>query len=93
MENTAEDRMHAAQGHKANLSNPNTSEESKKNSRQALEQLGGEDAFYGKKGDDAPAAGMGDDNRVLGGHKATLSNEGTSDAAKQHSKEVLEKNS
>ena len=53
-----------------------TSEESKKNSREALKALGGEDAFYGeeKQGDDAPAAGMGQTGNVLGGHKATLSN-------------------
>jgi len=53
-----------------------TSEESKQNSKQALEQLGGEDAFYGKdkQGDDAPTAGMGNEGNVLGGHKATLSN-------------------
>jgi hypothetical protein len=56
-------------------SSPNTSEESKQNSKQALQELGGEDAFYGKKGDDAPGAGLGENSRVLGGHKATLSNE------------------
>lgn len=83
-----------------------TSEESKQHSREGLNSLGGEDAFYGKQGDDAPAAGIGDDNRVLGGHKATLSNPSTaatsrsrwysanpsdtSEQAKQHSKDVLE---
>lgn len=58
-----------------------TSEESKQNSRQALDSLGGEDAFYGKKGDDAPGAGMGNNNQVLGGHKATLSNPSKDDTA------------
>jgi hypothetical protein len=29
---------------------PDTSEESKKRSRQALKELGGEEAFYGKQG-------------------------------------------
>ncbi|KAJ9160732.1 hypothetical protein NKR19_g3054 [Coniochaeta hoffmannii] len=32
-------------GHKANLSNPNTSEKSKENSRQVLEDLGGDDTL------------------------------------------------
>ncbi|KAK3051494.1 hypothetical protein LTR09_007517 [Extremus antarcticus] len=88
---TPEDRSNAATGHKANLSNPSTSEESKQNSRQALKELGGEDAFYGKdkQGDDAPAAGMGNDGNVLGGHKATLSNPNSSEEAKAHSKQVL----
>ncbi|KAH7081883.1 hypothetical protein BKA63DRAFT_504830 [Paraphoma chrysanthemicola] len=48
--NTAEDISHSAQGHKANLSNPNTSEASKKKSEAALKELGGEKAFYGKQG-------------------------------------------
>ncbi|KAF2189531.1 hypothetical protein K469DRAFT_503221, partial [Zopfia rhizophila CBS 207.26] len=46
---TAEDISNRAQGHKANLSNPNTSEEAKEHSRQVLKSLGDEDAFYGKK--------------------------------------------
>merc|ERR1711964_849996 len=48
--NTTEDISNKASGHKANLSNPNTSEESKKKSAEALKALGGEDAFYGKQG-------------------------------------------
>ncbi|KAG9204434.1 hypothetical protein B5807_11439 [Epicoccum nigrum] len=48
--NTTEDISHKASGHKANLSNPNTSAESKKKSEQALKELGGEGAFYGKQG-------------------------------------------
>ncbi|KAK3941012.1 hypothetical protein QBC46DRAFT_312477 [Diplogelasinospora grovesii] len=34
-------------GHKANLSNPNTSEESKENSKRVLEDLGGSDTQQG----------------------------------------------
>lgn len=45
---TPEEISNQARGHKANLSNPNTSEESKKNSEQALKDLGGEDAFFSK---------------------------------------------
>ncbi|KAK7179644.1 hypothetical protein DPSP01_012922 [Paraphaeosphaeria sporulosa] len=48
--NTAEDISHAASGHKANLSNPNTSKASKEKSKEALKELGGEQAFYGKQG-------------------------------------------
>ncbi|KAF2807831.1 uncharacterized protein BDZ99DRAFT_464742 [Mytilinidion resinicola] len=47
---TTEDVSHSAQGHKANISNPNTSEKSKKHSKEELEKLGGEAAFYGKQG-------------------------------------------
>ncbi|PSN64440.1 hypothetical protein BS50DRAFT_678546 [Corynespora cassiicola Philippines] len=50
IDNTVEDISHKAAGHKANLSNPNTSEASKERSKKALEELGGEDAFYGKQG-------------------------------------------
>ncbi|KAK6078043.1 conidiation protein 6 [Seiridium cupressi] len=41
----------SVRGHKANLSNPNTSEASKENSRQAIENLGGEAAHYGDEKD------------------------------------------
>lgn len=36
-----------------------------------LNELGGENAFYGqdKQGDDAPAANMGGQGNILGGHK------------------------
>ncbi|KAK7755673.1 hypothetical protein SLS62_002284 [Diatrype stigma] len=37
----------SVQGHKANLSNPNTSGQSKENSREAIEAMGGEAAHYG----------------------------------------------
>ncbi|KAI4600381.1 hypothetical protein KJ359_000735 [Pestalotiopsis sp. 9143b] len=38
-------------GHKANLSNPNTSEASKENSRQAIDAMGGDAAHYGSESD------------------------------------------
>ncbi|PVH94430.1 hypothetical protein DM02DRAFT_485606, partial [Periconia macrospinosa] len=47
---TPEDISNRARGHKANLSNPNTSEKAKEHSREVLESLGGEKAFYGKQG-------------------------------------------
>ncbi|KAJ4257515.1 hypothetical protein NW762_008639 [Fusarium torreyae] len=46
-----EEISHKIQGHKANLSNPNTSEASKENSKREIEQLGGESNLYGNKDD------------------------------------------
>ncbi|KFH41212.1 hypothetical protein ACRE_080730 [Hapsidospora chrysogenum ATCC 11550] len=47
-----EDMSKTIQGHKANLSNPNTSEQSKKNSAQVIDSLGGDANHYG--GQDKP---------------------------------------
>ncbi|KAI0459990.1 hypothetical protein F5B21DRAFT_499134 [Xylaria acuta] len=47
-----EDISHKVQGHKANLANPNTSDASKENSRQVIDNLGGDAAHYG--GEDQP---------------------------------------
>ncbi|KAI8666190.1 hypothetical protein NCS57_00843100 [Fusarium keratoplasticum] len=44
-----EEISHKIQGHKANLSNPNTSQASKENSKREIEQLGGDDNLYGKE--------------------------------------------
>ncbi|KAK5660060.1 hypothetical protein OQA88_13529 [Cercophora sp. LCS_1] len=74
-----------AGGHKANLKNPNTSEESKENSRKVLEN-----EF---NGGDVPKAGdSGDKNpgNVAGGLKATLKNPNVSDEAKESAKERLD---
>ncbi|KEY72674.1 hypothetical protein S7711_11367 [Stachybotrys chartarum IBT 7711] len=49
MHEQPEEISNQARGHKANLSNPNTSKDSKENSKQVLEDLGGEEAFYGKQ--------------------------------------------
>ncbi|CZT14957.1 probable conidiation protein con-6 [Ramularia collo-cygni] len=46
-----EDISNSASGHEANLSNPNTSEASKQHSREVLERMGGDAAFYGKSGE------------------------------------------
>ncbi|KAI1753618.1 Conidiation protein 6-domain-containing protein [Xylaria castorea] len=75
-----------AGGHKANLNNPNTSEESKQHSREVLDK-----EFNG--GD---VAGTGDDqdkknpNNVAGGLKATLKNPNVSDEAKERAKQRLD---
>ncbi|KAM7187360.1 conidiation-specific protein 6 [Rhypophila sp. PSN 637] len=78
-----------AGGHKANLKNPNTSEESKENSKKILEnefnvQLDGEDAS--KSNDDDGK----NPNNVAGGLKATLKNPNVSDEAKESAKERLD---
>ncbi|TPX06747.1 uncharacterized protein E0L32_002243 [Thyridium curvatum] len=74
-----------AGGHKANLNNPNTSEESKQHSRQVLEN-----EFNG--GDVPKSTDSGDKNpgNVAGGLKATLNNPKVSDEAKKSAKDRLE---
>ncbi|WYZ41445.1 hypothetical protein EsH8_V_000340 [Colletotrichum jinshuiense] len=74
-----------AGGHKANINNPNTSEESKKNSKQILEnEFNGGDVA--KSGDDE---GKNPGN-VAGGLKATLKNPNVSDEAKESAQERLD---
>ncbi|TRX93669.1 hypothetical protein FHL15_005345 [Xylaria flabelliformis] len=73
-----------AGGHKANLSNPNTSEESKQHSREVLDN-----EF---NGGDVPSASDNQDKNpgnVAGGLKATLKNPNVSDEAKESAKERL----
>ncbi|KAH7326220.1 Conidiation protein 6-domain-containing protein [Stachybotrys elegans] len=74
-----------AGGHKANLNNPNTSQESKEHSKQVLNE-----EFNG--GDVSKATGSGDKNpnNVAGGLKATLKNPNVSEEAKESAKERLE---
>jgi len=74
-----------AGGHKANINNPNTSEESKQNSRKILEE-----EF---NGGDVPKAGDNEQKNpgnVAGGLKATLKNPNVSDEAKESAKERLD---
>ncbi|KAM7207619.1 conidiation protein 6 [Naviculisporaceae sp. PSN 640] len=74
-----------AGGHKANLKNPNTSQESKENSKKILEN-----EFNG--GDVSGSKDNGDKNpgNVAGGLKATLKNPNVSDEAKESAKERLD---
>jgi len=76
-------------GYKSTISNPRTSEEAKTHAQEKLNQ-----AEEGMPGDSEPYApeeeeGGVDNNRVLGGHKATLHNSNTSGEAKQHARDVL----
>ncbi|KAI1332573.1 conidiation protein 6 [Xylariaceae sp. FL0255] len=75
-----------AGGHKANLNNPNTSEESKQHSREVLENEfagGAASAADEAEGDKNP-------NNVAGGLKATLKNPNVSEEAKESAKERLD---
>ncbi|RAR07766.1 conidiation-specific protein 6 [Stemphylium lycopersici] len=74
-----------AGGHKANLNNPNTSEESKQHSKEVLQEIengGDANAVSGNDGDKNP-------NNVAGGLKATINNPNVSDEAKESAKERL----
>ncbi|EPQ60863.1 conidiation protein 6 [Gloeophyllum trabeum ATCC 11539] len=72
-----------AGGHKANLNNPNTSEESKEHSRQVLDDLE-------SSGEVGGGDALKNEGNVVGGHKANLKNPRTSDESKEHSKQVLD---
>ncbi|VDC04108.1 unnamed protein product [Peniophora sp. CBMAI 1063] len=74
-----------AGGHKANLSNAKTSEESKQHSRAQLDEIESSGRL------DTAGRSEGDKNfsNVLGGHKATISNPKVGEEAKEHAREVL----
>ncbi|EIN13506.1 hypothetical protein PUNSTDRAFT_129185 [Punctularia strigosozonata HHB-11173 SS5] len=74
-----------AGGHKANLNNPNTSDESKERSRQVLDELEDSGELQSTGRDSTKNKG-----NVIGGHKANLKNPNTSEEAKEHSKQVLD---
>ncbi|KZT62054.1 hypothetical protein CALCODRAFT_490625 [Calocera cornea HHB12733] len=74
-----------AGGHKANLANSNTSDESKQHSKEVLDELEQSGEVNQGNGD----AGKNQGN-VIGGHKANLKNPNTSEESKEHSKQVLE---
>lgn len=79
-----------ARGHKANLSNPNTSEESKLHSAQVLEELGQGGDQETSTGDKSSGDQTVDEGNMLRGHKAAISNPRVSEEAKEHSRQVLE---
>jgi len=96
---TVDDTVHehrVAGGYKATLANPNTSDEAKAKAQAVLNDMGVE--TYGSTG--APVANdqrIEEDaaqdtehrNRQLGGYKATLANDNTSDEAKANAEEKL----
>ncbi|CAE6438298.1 hypothetical protein ACGC1H_007002 [Rhizoctonia solani] len=83
---------HVLGGYKATLSNPNTSDEAKAHAEEVLANAGVEvnnNSSDNTKGTSASTHRDEHENRVLGGHKATLSNPNTSNEAKEHAQEVL----
>ncbi|RPB01153.1 hypothetical protein L873DRAFT_1677896 [Choiromyces venosus 120613-1] len=79
-------------GHKANIHNPNTSEEAKQHSKEVLEELGAETrSFAGSSG--GPEVNIEGKNpgNVAGGYKASLHNPNVSEEAKERAQEKLEK--
>ncbi|KAL8906848.1 MAG: hypothetical protein Q9207_001775 [Kuettlingeria erythrocarpa] len=88
MQNTAEDISNQAKGHKANLSNPNTSDASKERSKEVLESLGGDSAFYSKSNEDPNVSK--DPSRVAGGLKAATQNPTFPQSGKDQAQEKLD---
>ncbi|KAF4464262.1 conidiation 6 [Fusarium albosuccineum] len=73
-----------AGGHKATISNPNTSQEAKEHSKKVLEE---EFSDVTKAGDEKEK----NPGNVAGGLKAAIHNPNVSDEAKESAKERLEK--
>ncbi|KAL8688372.1 MAG: hypothetical protein Q9218_005699 [Villophora microphyllina] len=100
MQNTAEDISNAASGHKANLSNPT----SKAHSKEVLESLGGDDAFYGKEDQNVSKSELPqnnihfstcsdidkDPNQVAGGLKAAINNDTIPESGKDKAQSKLD---
>ncbi|KAI0033334.1 hypothetical protein K488DRAFT_47954 [Vararia minispora EC-137] len=83
---SASEINHVAGGHKANLKNSNTSEESKDHSRQQLSEL--EDSGrLGQQGSEGK-----NHNNVMGGYKATINNPNVGEEAKDHARDILRDN-
>ena len=94
-----------AGGHKANINNPNTSQEAKEHSKQVLEnEFNGGDGVFpchagsvhltDSCGDLVPHAGDNEQKNpgnVIGGLKATTKNPNVSEEAKKSAEERLEK--
>ncbi|KAI9820529.1 MAG: hypothetical protein M1832_003720 [Thelocarpon impressellum] len=74
-----------AGGHKANLNNPNTSEESKQHSKEVLDSQYEGGAISGGKSNEEK-----NPNNVAGGLKATTKNPNVSEQAKQDAKARLD---
>ncbi|KAF7845707.1 hypothetical protein BT93_L1060 [Corymbia citriodora subsp. variegata] len=77
-----------AGGHKANLNNPNTSDEAKQHSKEVLES-GNVDTSSSSSSSSGSTEGK-NPNNVAGGLKATLNNPNTSQEAKDSAKERLD---
>ncbi|KAL8665453.1 MAG: hypothetical protein Q9168_007687 [Polycauliona sp. 1 TL-2023] len=85
MQNTAEDISNAASGHKANLSNPNTSEASKAHSKEVLASMP-DQPHYGQEDQNVSK----NPNQVAGGLKAAINNDDVPESGKQKAQEKLD---
>ncbi|KAH9975203.1 Conidiation protein 6-domain-containing protein [Russula compacta] len=82
-----------AGGHKAAIHNPNVSAQAKEHSRQVVEEIQDSGAVRegGSVEQSSPLDADGkNDNRVLGGYKATLKNPNVTDEAKERARQVLQ---
>lgn len=82
--NTAEDISNQAAGHKANLSNPNTSEASKANSKEILESMN--KPFYSDEDQNVSK----NPNQVAGGLKAAINNPNNTEEGKVEAQKKLD---
>ncbi|KAI0790704.1 Conidiation protein 6-domain-containing protein [Abortiporus biennis] len=82
------DPSRVAAGLKATIHNPNVSSEAKERAEQKLGEMGETQPTTGSTR--RMSTSSDHDNRVLGGYKATLTSERTSEQAKAHAREVLE---
>ncbi|KAF8304975.1 hypothetical protein DL93DRAFT_2102296 [Clavulina sp. PMI_390] len=74
-------------GHKATLARSDVSEEAKAHSRQEIERLSGEAPMESEGHEGHESSDV--NSHVVGGYKATLSNERTSEQAKANAEEKL----
>ncbi|KAF8910841.1 hypothetical protein CPB85DRAFT_1221175 [Mucidula mucida] len=74
------DTAHVVAGLKGAINNPNVSDEAKAQASTRLQEIAGQTQEVG---------GSEHTNRMLGGYKATLHNDNTSETAKQHAREIL----
>ncbi|KAH9929316.1 Conidiation protein 6-domain-containing protein [Amylocystis lapponica] len=80
-----------AAGLKAAINNPNVSEEAREHAADRLDSMGAsEEVNTSTRSTGTTNASGQETNRVLGGYKATLRNDHTSEEAKQHAREVLD---
>ncbi|EPQ58868.1 conidiation protein 6 [Gloeophyllum trabeum ATCC 11539] len=77
----SKDISSVARGHKAAISNPHVSEETKEHSRQVLEELAESGELDSAESKNA---------NVVRGHKANLANPHTSEESKDRSEKVLD---
>ncbi|KAI9794158.1 MAG: hypothetical protein M1835_006748 [Candelina submexicana] len=83
--NTAEDISNAARGHRANISNSKTSNESKANSQKILDQMP-DNPHYGDEDQNKSK----NPNQVAGGLKAAINNPNVTEQGKKEAQKKLD---